>query len=166
MEGTAAAAWIGSCFSHCPEIRVTFLQSRIAARANPPSLTRTEARGTYNDVRVQGTSTTVSNFPIAFRPRCRKLWRQARSHWGKLRDSAPNSRNLFPKLTYIELFLNINCGRHDSLPPVSFFHPSFLPHFFGLLNLESAQRRRPWIDFRLSNRFGNQDLNFHAEGIT
>ena len=63
-----------------------------------------------------------------------------------------------------EIFLNINFCGHDSFPPVSFFHPPFLPSsFFGLLNLESA---RPRIDFRLSNRFGNQDLNFHTEGIT
>ena len=151
MEGTAAAAWIGSCFSHCPEIRVTFLQSRIAARAAPasqPALTRPNSlafayRSTrFNDVgrrprpSFRGT-TTVSNFPIAFWPRRRKLWAGPKpwgQSWGIPRRVHATSFVSLPRNISEYQFLRARFV--SSRFVLSSCLPSFLPSFLILWLIE------------------------------
>ena len=135
--------------------------------SSTPSRTRTRARGTKTSPPPSASAVpTVSNFPIAFWPRRRDLW--ALCKVGGIRSEFTQPLSTLCLRIISEYQLMLRARFVSSRFVISSFLPSFLASlFFGLLNLESV--RRPWIDFRLSNRFANQDLNFHtehSEGIT
>ena len=91
--------------------------------------------------------------------------------WSKV-EIFPAESTQPPSTVYKDMFLNINCCGHDSFPLVSFFHTSFLlclPSFLVPWLIEfRVGRGRGSNDFRpaLPNRFGNQGLHFHTEGMT